>query len=144
MTDNEIREFANRLEQSVDFRTAKSHIERLECGELLRIRSNRDACLSFAMAFLREAMGSEGRTLLNHSQCQTVEGHEQLYGDFGLVLNDIRLFDDWENLPKDVRRGRKVDYVSDRLSLLGCALVAVIVLVPVAALTIWVFDTFSN
>lgn len=144
MTDNEIREFVCRLEQSVDFRSAKSHIERLECGDHLRIRSNRDACLSFAVAFLRETLDTENRTLLNHSQCQTVEGHEQLHGDFGLVLNDIRLFEDWENLTENVRRGRKVDYADDRLSLMGCALIAVIVLVPVAALTIWLFDTFSN
>jgi hypothetical protein len=143
MTDNEIREFVHRLEQTVEFRKAKSHIERLESGEHLRIRSNRDACLSFAMAFLQEALDAENRTPLNHSQCRIVEGHEQLYGDFGLVLNDIRLFDDWEKLPEDVQRARKVDYVSDRLSLLGCALIAAVVLVPVAAMTIWYFDTVS-
>ncbi len=47
MTDEEILEIVNRLEQAVEFRKAKSHVEQLECRDHLRIRTNRDGCLSF-------------------------------------------------------------------------------------------------
>ena len=56
MTDEEIQEIVNRLERAVEFRTAKSHIEQLEIEDHLRVRANRDGCLSFAAAFLHAAI----------------------------------------------------------------------------------------
>jgi len=107
MSDEEILEIVNRLEQAVEFRKAKSHVEQLECRDHLRIRTNRDGCLSFAAAFLREAIEQTSRTMLTSEKCQTVEGHEQLYENFGLCVTDIQRFEDWGNLKNEIKCGQK-------------------------------------
>ena len=102
MTDEEIQEIVNRLERAVEFRTAKSHIEQLEFEDRLSVRANRDGCLSFAAAFLHAAIEQPKRTVLSPADFQSVEGHEQLYGDFGFRVTDIQHFEDWENLKTEV------------------------------------------
>lgn len=140
MTDAEILEIVNRLERAVEFRTAKSHIEQLECEDHLRVRANRDGCLSFAAAFLHAAIEQPKRTMLYPTNFQSVEGHEQVYGDFGLCVADVQRFEDWENLNPEVKRGRKMDYVNDRISLVGCALIFSGVLIPVTGIVVWLFE----
>ena len=139
MADEEILEIVNRLEQAVEFRKAKSHVEQLECRDHLRIRTNRDGCLSFAAAFLREAIEQTSRTMLTSEKCQTVEGHEQLYDNFGLCVTDIQRFENWGNLKNEIKRGQKKDYANDRSSLIGCALISVVLLVSVFGFIVWVF-----
>lgn len=139
MTDEEILEIVNRLEQAVEFRKAKSHVEQLECRDHLRIRTNRDGCLSFAAAFLREAIEQTSRTMFTSEKCQTVEGHEQLYDNFGLCVIDIQRFEDWDNRKNEIKRGFKKDYAKDRISLIGCALISVFLLVPVFGFIVWIF-----
>ena len=136
MTDEEILEIVNRLEQAVEFRKAKSHVEQLECRDHLRIRTNRDGCLSFAAAFLRESIEQTSRTMLTPEKCQTVEGHEQLYGNFGLCVTDIQRFENWGNLKNEIKRGQKKDYANDRIWLIGCALISVVLLF---GFIVWVF-----
>ena len=139
MTDEEILEIVNRLEQAVEFRKAKSHVEQLECKDHLRIRTNRDGCFSFAAAFLRESIEQTSRAMLTPEKCQTVEGHEQLYDNFGLCVTDIQRFEDWDNRKNEIKREQKNDYANDRISLIGCALISVFLLVLVFGVIVWVF-----
>jgi hypothetical protein len=144
MTDEEIQEIVNRLERAVEFRTAKSHIEQLEFEDRLRVRANRDGCLSFAAAFLHAAIEQPKRTVLSPADFQSVEGHEQLYGDFGFRVTDIQHFEDWENLKTEVERGRKMDVVNDRISLLGCAVIGVFIFVPVFGFIGWLIEWLTG
>ena len=129
MTDEEIQEIVNRLERAVEFRTAKSHIEQLEIEDHLR----------FAAAFLHAAIEQPKRTVLSSAGFQSVEGHEQLYGDFGRCVTDIQRFEDWENLESEVRRGRKKDFYNDRISLISCAFICVFILGPALGAIFWLF-----
>lgn len=138
MTDDEIREFVGRLERAVDFRSAKSHVEELAISDYLRIRANRDACFSLASALLMQTIEAKNRTELFTTADQMFEGHDQVMcGLSSKMIADVQLFNDWENLESAIRQGRKRDYASDRLSLVGCALFICIVLVPAAGFIAW-------
>ena len=77
--------------------------------------------------------------MLTPEKCQTVEGHEQLHDNFGLCVTDIQRFEDWDNRKNEIKRGQKKDYANDRISLIGCALISVFLLVLVFAFIVWVF-----
>ena len=141
MTNDEIQKFVGRLEDAVDFRSARSHVEELAISDYLRIRANRDACFSFAAAFLREAIASSERSDLTPTNCQTFEGHEQVMCGFSSKqVFDTRLFSRWDDLESTLREARRADAIRDGVSLIGCALVICIVLIPAAGLIAWLLE----
>ena len=140
MTDNEIQEFVSRLEQATGFRAAKSHIEELPVSDYLRIRANRDACFSIAAAFLKEAIKPQERSMLMAAECLTVEGHDQVMcGGSSKMIADIELFSDWDNLEALIQKERRRDRIRDGISLMGCALISVFVLIPMFGFILWQF-----
>jgi len=141
MTDNEIQDFVSRLEKAASFRAAKSHIEELPIDGYLRIRSNRDACYSLAAAFLKEAIKPQERSMLMATECLPFEGHDQVMcGGSSKMIADIQLFSEWDNLEALIRKERRSDQIRDGISLFGCALISVFVLVPIFGVIFWLFE----